>query len=337
MVNRIYKRLLTILKENYKFIMLLALFYITLSIPLPYYIHTKGGLIDVSQRVTITDEYEKSGSINLSYVTEMSGNVLTYLLSFIIPHWDLVSQEDYVASNESISDAEYRNHILLDEANDNATIVAYKAADRDITITNQHICVVYIAEEALTDLKIGDEIISVGHTKINNFQDYIDAVSLGREGEDLTIEVINKENNKVNRTAKLYKYNERLITGIVVATKYIYETEPSISFNFSENELGPSGGLMMALAIYNKLVNEDLTKGLTIVGTGTIDVDGNVGEISGIEYKLKGAVDAKADIFIAPLGTNYEEALTLVSKNNYDITVIGVATFNDTLNYLRGV
>jgi PDZ domain-containing protein len=93
----------------------------------------------------------------------------------------------------------------------------------------------------------------------------------------------------------------------------------------------------MSLAIYNKLVKEDLTKGLTIVGTGTIDSEGNVGEISGIEYKLRGAVDAHADIFLAPLGANYDDAIKIAKKKKYNIKIIGVSTFNDALNYLRSV
>ena len=82
---------------------------------------------------------------------------------------------------------------------------------------------------------------------------------------------------------------------------------------------------------------EDLTRGYKIVGTGTIDLDGNVGEISGIEYKLKAAVKEEADIFLAPAGINYEKAIVLANQNNYDINIIGVATFEDTLNYLTAL
>jgi PDZ domain-containing protein len=91
------------------------------------------------------------------------------------------------------------------------------------------------------------------------------------------------------------------------------------------------------ILIENKLIKEDLTKGLTIVGTGTIDEAGNVGEISGIEYKLEGAVKAHADIFLAPLGDNYKDALKEIKKNKYKIKLVGVATFADALNYLKNL
>ena len=48
------------------------------------------------------------------------------------------------------------------------------------------------------------------------------------------------------------------------------------------------------LAIYKELIEEDITHGLKIVGTGTIDELGNVGEIDGVKYKILGAVKNKA-------------------------------------------
>ena len=114
MIKKVYEQLKAILIENYKFIIFLIAFYFVLTIPLPYYIHTTGGLIDISDKVTIEDEYDKAGSMNLSYVTEMRSNILTCLLSYVVPSWDLVSQEAYVSSNETYEDVDYRNHILLE-------------------------------------------------------------------------------------------------------------------------------------------------------------------------------------------------------------------------------
>lgn len=337
MIKKVYENIKLILKENYKIFFFLIFFYFILTIPLPYYIHTTGGLIDISDKVEIENEYNKSGSINLSYVTEMRGNVLTYLLSFVIPNWDLVSQERYVSSNETYEDVEYRNHMLLEEANANAMIVAYSEAQKKVDIKDEHFYVVYVDEKADTTLKVGDEIKALNGFKIESFNDYINIVSNSKIGDNLSVTVIQKNNKETVKTAKVFSNMDKNVTGIMIATDYDYETDPKISFSFKKSESGPSGGLMMSLAIYNKLVKEDLTKGLTIVGTGTIDKNGNVGEISGIEYKIKGAVAAKADIFLAPLGSNYDDAMEIVKKNKYNMEVIGVSTFADAINYLRRV
>jgi PDZ domain-containing protein len=83
------------------------------------------------------------------------------------------------------------------------------------------------------------------------------------------------------------------------------------------------------------VTNTDLTKGLKIAGTGTIDDDGNVGEIGGVKYKLAGAVKEKADIFLVPNDTNYEEALEEQKKHNYNIKIVGISTLKEAIEYLK--
>lgn len=90
---------------------------------------------------------------------------------------------------------------------------------------------------------------------------------------------------------------------------------------------------MLALSIYDKNTSIDITKGKVVSGTGTIDINGNVGEISGIKYKIIGAVKKRADVFLVPY-ENYEEAKEVVKNNNYNIKLVCVKTFNEALNYL---
>ena len=94
---------------------------------------------------------------------------------------------------------------------------------------------------------------------------------------------------------------------------------------------------MTTLAIYDTLIPEDLTNGLKIAGTGTIEEDGSVGEIGGVKYKLAGAERDDADIFFAPTGENYEEAIKIKKDKNYKIKVIEVKTLNDAINYLKSL
>lgn len=91
---------------------------------------------------------------------------------------------------------------------------------------------------------------------------------------------------------------------------------------------------MTTLYIYNSLIDEDLTKGKIVAGTGSIDINGNIGEIGGVKYKLIGAVKEKADIFFVPY-ENYEEAIRVKKENNYDIDIILVNKLEDAVNYLK--
>lgn len=63
---------------------------------------------------------------------------------------------------------------------------------------------------------------------------------------------------------------------------------------------GPSAGLMFALGIVDRLTPEDEVAGEVVAGTGTMDVDGTVGPIGGIQQKLVGAARDGAAWFLAP-------------------------------------
>ena len=153
--------------------------------------------------------------------------------------------------------------------------------------------------------------------------------------ENDVINVTVKRNNKeIDVKSKLIKLNDEVKMGVSIITIYDYDVSKDVNLKFGNKESGPSGGLMFTLSIYNKLVDEDITKNRKVVGTGTIDLNGNVGEIGGVKYKLKGAVKSKADIFICPY-ENYDEAINLKNKYNYDIEIIKVSTFDEAIEKLK--
>ena len=65
---------------------------------------------------------------------------------------------------------------------------------------------------------------------------------------------------------------------------------------------------MFSLAIYDTLTPDSMTDGATVAGTGTIDPEGKVGPIGGIQQKIAAARDTGADLFMVP-PDNCDEAL----------------------------
>ena len=63
---------------------------------------------------------------------------------------------------------------------------------------------------------------------------------------------------------------------------------------------GPSAGMMFALGVVDKITPGALTGNKDIAGTGTINMDGQVGPIGGIQQKIAGAHGAGSKFFLAP-------------------------------------
>jgi PDZ domain-containing protein len=90
---------------------------------------------------------------------------------------------------------------------------------------------------------------------------------------------------------------------------------------------------MFALGIVDKLTPGSLTGGRFVAGTGTIDDDGTVGPIGGIEMKTVGARDKGAQYFLTPKD-NCADAVQDVPKG---LTLVKVNTIDDAMNALEDI
>lgn len=332
MFNNVYEKIKSFIKNNYKEIIVYIILLFVLTYPLPYYIYIGGGTIDLGKRVEL--EGNEKGSYNMAYVSQINATIPTYLLSFIIPKWDLESiKTASFDETENKSDILKREKLYLEEANNHAIINAYRLSGSDITIKSSHYKVIYISSESDTDIEVGDTLISVNGIFISNNTEYKEYLNSLNVGDKLQVKV-KREDKEVDCYAKLIELEGEKIIGLYLVNLYDYEVNPPIELKFKWNESGPSGGFMLSLAIYDRLVDDDLTKGRKIVGTGTIDANGNVGEIGGVRYKLMGAVKEKADIFFVP-SNNYEEAINTKKEFNYKINIVKVETLTDAINYLK--
>lgn len=331
---KLYEKIKVFIKNNYKFFIMYIVVLIIFLWPLPFYIYTGGGTINLDKRISIENENIEKGSFNLAYVKNIKATIPTYLLSHVF-NWDVESIEKYqIDSNESNKDIWKREKMYLQESIDNAIINAYKLANEDITINKEVYKILSIDDMADTNLRIDDSILKINNINILCYDDIKKTLSNLDYGEKVDILVL--RNNKEEMCyARVIEHEQEKKMGIYLIKSFDYDYSRKIELGFTNREGGSSGGFMLSLAIYNRLIENDLTNGLKIVGTGTIDSLGNVGTIDGIKYKLKGAVKEKADIFFAPSGRNYEEAISEKKKNNYKIEVVEVKTLRDAINYLE--
>ena len=93
---------------------------------------------------------------------------------------------------------------------------------------------------------------------------------------------------------------------------------------------GPSAGLAFALEVVDATTPGDLTNGLTVAATGSLDAYGRVGPVGGIRYKTVAAERAGADLFLVP-SANAGEAWTASTT----IRVVPVDSLSEALALLN--
>lgn len=334
-MKRIISFILNLIKEEYKFLLVVILLFIIFEYPLNYYIIIGGGSSDVSSRIKVEDKYKSTGSFNISYVEELKGTILTYLLSYVVPSWEREDANLYKYNDkESIDDIEFRSDLDLLYSNGNAKYWAYTLASKEIEKKESKIYVITVFDEYKTTLKIRDQILSIDGNTYDSIDAYKEYMQTLKENDEVEIKILRNNKEKVIKS-KLYKYQDRLILGVGLQVVDEYKTNPKVNIKFKSSESGPSGGLITTLEIYNQLTKNDLTKGRKIAGTGTIEKDGTIGEIGGVEYKLLGASKDNVDIFLVPSGDNYKDAIKYKKKHNLKIKLIEVKNIEDAINKLK--
>lgn len=192
-------------------------------------------------------------------------------------------------------------------------------------------------------LEIGDMIKQVDDTSIKEAQNLIDYINDKAVEDVITVHVV-RDDKTLTKEIKLQAFPEdpeRKGIGIQLMNDTEVLVEPSVEFT-SKGIGGPSAGLMFALEMYDQLIEEDLTKGNLIAGTGEIDFEGNVHRIGGADKKVVAAHKRGAKVFFAPYeegrkGSNYEEAKAAAEKIKTDMEIVPVDTFAEALDYLESM
>lgn len=326
----------------YLIIVVVVAFFLS-SYQLPYYIYKPGGADALAPIVEVENSYPSEGDMHLVTVRGGQATPVQYVWAKIMPHQD-VHPIDKIRP-KGISEEEYFHAqlLMMDNSQERAIVVAYKAANEEINIVNNGVYVVSVKEGMPADgnLKAGDHIIGINGKKIKKSEDLIKHVKNKEAGDTITLKIVRKD-KKLTKKIELEKCEKckgNVGIGIKLVTDRAVKVDPDVDFS-TGNIGGPSAGLMFSLEIYDQLTKKDLTKGYQIAGTGEINFNGNVMRIGGIDKKVIAADDEGCDIFFAPNDddvetSNYEVAKKTAEEIGTDMKIVPVKNFEDALNYLQ--
>lgn len=221
----------------------------------------------------------------------------------------------------------YRSLMMKDDSLAKSVIIAYLEAGIAIDYqTNYYVSLVYDYLEENT-LELGDKVLSINGVEM---KDYVASSSV----EDYQI-VIERDDETFTYNLKLKDVEGIKKIGISIQSlTTIDQTNKEYTF-IDTNTGGPSGGLMQSLYIFNELTEFDYTNGLNIAGTGTINLDGTVGQIGGIDQKIITSALNGIDLFFCPAGNNCEDAEEILETLHTDMILIPISSFEEAVNYLR--
>ncbi|RRD31074.1 PDZ domain-containing protein [Streptococcus minor] len=344
------------MKTHKKIILILSIILATVAVwaavlvPLPYYIESPGGATDIRQVLMVNgEEDQEPGSYNFVYVQVRQATALQLLAANFDKHSDIYTDEEMTGGSSS-EDYFRISQFYMETSQNLAKYQGLSLAGKQVSMDFFGVYVLSLAKDSTFKgiLNVADTVTSINGKTFQSSAELIDYVSSLKLGSDVTVgyESLGEKRTADGQIIKLDNGKNGIGIGLVDHT----EVKADVPIEFQTAGIGgPSAGLMFTLSIYTQLADPTLRDGRDIAGTGTIEQDGSVGDIGGVDKKVISAAKAGATVFFAPNNpvdkevlkenpqalSNYDEAVKTVKEEGLDIEVVPVTTVQEAIAYLE--
>ncbi|MDQ3106537.1 MAG: PDZ domain-containing protein [Actinomycetota bacterium] len=312
---------------------------VAFNLPLPYYALAPGSAREVGPLIEATDAkvYEAEGAVLLTTISLQQVHPVEAFVGWIRSDVDVLPEEQ-IRPPET-TDQEYRqfNFQVMDESKQNAIVVALRKLGYEVKEKGGGALVEKVLPQfpAQGRLQPGDVITSIDGQAIALVADAIAAISSHRPGDVLRMQVSQPDGTEAREVqvpvAADPEQGGRPVLGVLLRS---FKRDFDLPFDVdikSGNIGGPSAGLAFTLGVLDALTEGELTGGRRVAVTGTIEIDGRVGDVGGVAQKTSAVKAAGADVFLVPAG-EYEVARQRAGKG---LTVIKVTTLQEALDALE--
>jgi PDZ domain-containing protein len=276
--------------------------------------------------VSVPDENTTSaeGGIYMVDILVRRASLFERIFPQVYGDAELVPQE--VVNPAGLSERERKQESLseMSVSQQIAIAVALENLGHDVDPLGAEVVRILPDAPAEGKLEVGDVIVGLKGEKVSSPDELIRLMRRHRPGTPvrLTVRRKGRELDLVVGTRAAGGDERRAVVGVQIQPEFRFPVGIRID---ARNIGGPSAGLAFALDIVDEL-GDDLDRGRRVVVTGTLDLDGTVGAIGGIEQKTVGARLVDADLFLVPAG-NAADA----RSNAEGLEIVAVSTFEEAL------
>ena len=321
--------------------MLAILLLATLFIPTPYTIQSPGPTFDTLEQVDIEGEtldmieidgaqtYPTEGQLELTTISVSGPPTSTSTLLEVLYHaaqpYPAITPAELLYPPDTTGD-EVRSQNAEAMADSQSWAVAAALEHLGIDY-QQRLFALDFAEDspAAQFLVPNDEMLSLNGTQITGHGQLVNTIQEAN-GQPVDLRVRRNGDDQTFTIPVTQAEDGTYQIGVYLDSEFVFPIDVEIHL---QDVGGPSAGLIFTLALIDRMTEDSVTDGRHIAGTGTIDPDGTVGPIGGVQQKVMAAASAGATIFLAP-ETNCSE-ITHVPDG---MTVYSVDTLDTALEIL---
>jgi PDZ domain-containing protein len=314
----------------------------SLFLPAPFVILAPGdpqNVLGPAIKISGTQTYPTTGKLSVTSV--MITDPDSYITAFDIFYgWvdknrAVLPREQVYPAGETAAEAVREGAAEMSSSQINATAAALAYLGYQ---SPSKLVVVDVSKESKAHEVImrNDQLLSIDQVKLNNTTEVLRYLEGKEAGQVVSVEI---ERAGVGRLIKKIALSPRpdgsAFIGIIIQEKFDFPFD--VQIQLAETG-GPSGGLIFALGIVEKLTQLDLIRSRNIAGTGTITTDGLVGPIGGIAEKIIGAKNDGVEIFFTPVNNCQDINLSDQLSNGQGgkaMKIVPVATLAEAIEVLK--
>ena len=318
-------------------LLLVAAALLATFVRVPYFVFRPGSVQPLSGKVLVTtgQRFNATGEIYFTTVRQdATVNGWEWLEARIKPSLTLIN-EDRILDGRSRDENRAFNMQLMRVSKSTAVAVALRHLGIDpFRPTGVGLAQIQVGGPSTGRLTINDVIVSVDGMPVLEAGDLVIAIRDRSPGEmvDFEVEPVEGGQSRVVSFALQPRPDDPTIgyMGVVPQTRWEDVEDLPIDVRVNTGNVGGnSAGLALTLSILDLVTPGELTGGLQVATTGTIDPAGVVGPIGGIVQKVVAARDGGMDLFLVPAQEAGE-----ARQHAGSMTVEGVATLEEALEAL---
>ena len=278
-------------------------------LPTPYVIESPGPTFNVLGdtkgepviSVNGVKTFETEGNLDVLTVSligspKQTPSWLEIALAWMDPAKIVVPLDQAFPANQTSEEVQAESTAMMEESQQDA--IAAALINLGYTVPSH----VYVSEvsagaAASGKIKATDFIIAVNKVEITTIEGLRQEVAKFNGSKPVVIEYTRDGVPGSAEVSPIKDAEGSYRLGLMVGYKFDFPVKIELQLG---DVGGPSGGMMFALGILDKLTPGFLNGGQYVAGTGTITPAGDVGPIGGIRQKLFGAADKGAQYFLAP-------------------------------------
>jgi PDZ domain-containing protein len=315
-------------------------------IQLPYYVELPGSVEPLDDRVTVQGKrHTDQGELMFTTVYSISANPYVWVYGKLSPSAKIIPKKQKLGLVRNQESYSRLLQWMRDDSEASAIIAALHVLNKPVQLDYQGVIINYFLAGAPSAnvLFEGDIVTAVEGKGIKSADDLKTALANKQPGETIGVTVkrgSKTEQLKVPLTELNDSAGKRTGFGFGYATVQTPIHNEQIDFNLNDIG-GPSAGFMLALEIVSQYNQGELPRGYRIAGTGTIDANGVIGQIGGMDHKIIAAARDDVDYFIIPKNVNPTDqnettALGAYSKlKNTSMKLVPVATLAEAVEYIQ--